>query len=199
MFAPPRWPRSLPGVRGRWFQPDTPGTPEVTLQACPGEGTGAWHRSLLKKVLSGKAPPLWREPYLCTGSPPLPSPPIPKARSHILERGGWGSGEKAAECSMGNSRKWHLIDLTASAGRESAGSNHQLPLRRDLGRSPGEVLRAFKPSEHWFSMCNGMPPSLKGNLNQLSWQHTQEMKGYKHHLLYSGIALTVSAITLPIF
>lgn len=51
-------------------------------------------------------------------------PPIPK-EPHA---GTWrlGPGEKAAECSVGNSRRWDLIDLRASAGRESAGSNHQL-------------------------------------------------------------------------
>lgn len=76
----------------------------------------------------------------------------------MLEPGGWGAGEKAAECSVGNSRRQDLTDLTALAGRESAGSNHQLPLRRDLGRSPGEVLRAFM--QHIESACAvaGLPP-----------------------------------------
>lgn len=69
----------------------------------------------------------------------------------MLEPGGWGPGEKAAECSVRNLRTQDLIDLTASAGRECAGSNHQLPLRRDSGRSPGEALRAFK--QHIDSAC----------------------------------------------
>lgn len=76
----------------------------------------------------------------------------------MLEPEGWGPGEKAAECSLGNSGRQDLIDLTASAGRESAGSNHQLPLKRDLGRPPGQVLRAFM--QHIDSACAmaGLPP-----------------------------------------
>lgn len=52
-----------PGDPGQMLEADGPSLtpqalPEVSLQACPEEGTGAGHRTLLKKVLSGKAPSL---------------------------------------------------------------------------------------------------------------------------------------------
>lgn len=43
---------------------------------------------------------------------------------------GWGAVEKAADYLVGNQRRGDLRGLTVSTGRERAGANHQLPLRR---------------------------------------------------------------------
>lgn len=157
---------------------------------------GAERWSLLKKVPSGKAPPLWRaKPYLCTGSPPLPPNNTQGASCWNLEAGTWWEGSWVFS---GEFKKVRHDKSESICRKGICRFKSPAPLWRDLGRSPGEVLRAFKQQID-SSMCNSRLSSLKGDLNQLSWQHTQEMKGYKHHLLYSGTGFVVSIVTLSIF
>lgn len=90
VLASPRRPRS--DVGGGRSQPDTPALCEVSLQACPGEGTGAGHRSWLKghRPRQGSSFPR-SKPHLCTGAS-LPFGPLrsPTTNARSEEPGGPG-------------------------------------------------------------------------------------------------------------
>lgn len=172
VLASPRRPRS--DVGGGRSQPHTPALREVSLQACPGEGTGAGHRPWLKDTDPSRAPPFWgANPTSAQGLPyplvpPAPPPPMPGVRSQAvlgtleLRAGDLVSRQLTLRWGRRGGDTWEVWQHPQEGNVQVQITSFHL--EGHTGRTPGEVLRASEQRIDSACAVAGLLP-WRGDLN----------------------------------